>query len=104
MRVICIECGAVGRINKTNRLSENVAHLYCQCTDAECGHRWVSTLAYSHTLTPARQRVGDAFVAILALPKEQRAALSDVLNQQLAAERQLEQRAEYENKPIYRRR
>jgi hypothetical protein len=98
MRVICIECGALGRINKTNRLSENVAHLYCQCTDAECGHRWVSTLAYNRTLTPSKRCVGDAMVAILELASEQRTALANALNQQLAAER------EEKNKPAYQRR
>ncbi|MBZ6068129.1 ogr/Delta-like zinc finger family protein, partial [Aeromonas schubertii] len=33
MRVICSVCGAFGRITKTNRLSHNVADLYCQCTE-----------------------------------------------------------------------
>lgn len=86
MRVICIECGVRGRISKTNWLSENVADLYCQCTDAECGHRWVSTLAYSHTLTPSRRRAGDVLVTLLSLPREQRAALANAINQQLATE------------------
>lgn len=27
-----------GRITKTNRLGDDVSDLYCQCTDAECGH------------------------------------------------------------------
>ncbi len=38
MRVYCKVCGQRGRITKTNRLSDDVSDLYCQCTDAECGH------------------------------------------------------------------
>jgi len=103
MRVICIECGALGRINKTNQLSENVAHLYCQCTDTECGHRWVSTLGYSRTISPSRRNVGAAMAAILqGLTREQKLALTDELRQQLAVEQQTEQKDK--NNPIYRRR
>lgn len=103
MRVICIECGALGRINKTNWLSENVAHLYCQCTDAECGHRWVSCLSFSYTLTPSRKVIGDIGVAVLtALSLEQKEALANALNQQLAIEWQESEQAKI--KPIYQRR
>ena len=38
MRVYCKVCGQRGRITKTNRLSDDVSDLYCQFTDAECGH------------------------------------------------------------------
>ncbi|MFM4720066.1 ogr/Delta-like zinc finger family protein [Aeromonas bivalvium] len=102
MRVICIECGALGRINKTNRLSDNVAHLYCQCTDAECGYRWVSTLAYSRPLNPSRRSVGDAVLAVLGLSSEQRAILASTLNEQLAGEQKTD--LNDKNKPIYQRR
>ncbi len=40
MLVYCKVCGQRGRITKTNRLSDDVSDLYCQCTDAECGHSW----------------------------------------------------------------
>lgn len=53
MRVYCKECGQRGRITKTNHLSDSVADLYCQCTDAECGHSWVATLSFNHTLSPS---------------------------------------------------
>ncbi len=52
MRVYCKVCGQRGRITKTNRLSDDVSDLYCQCTDAECGHNWVATLSFAHTLSP----------------------------------------------------
>ncbi|WP_310598015.1 hypothetical protein [Aeromonas aquatica] len=41
-------------------------------------------------------------VAVLGLPSEQRAALANALNQQLAAEQQAER--EEKNKPTYQRR
>ncbi|MGX5834619.1 ogr/Delta-like zinc finger family protein [Aeromonas piscicola] len=53
MRVFCRECGELGRITKTHRLSRDTADLYCQCTDAECGHSWVSQVSYSHPLSPS---------------------------------------------------
>ncbi|MDX7787017.1 Ogr/Delta-like zinc finger protein [Aeromonas caviae] len=53
MRVYCKVCGQRGRITKTNRLSTDVSDLYCQCTDAECGHSWVATLSFTHTLSPS---------------------------------------------------
>ncbi|WP_429134387.1 ogr/Delta-like zinc finger family protein [Aeromonas hydrophila] len=53
MRVYCTECGQRGRVTKTNKMSSAVSDLYCQCTDAECGHSWVSTLAFNHTLSPS---------------------------------------------------
>ena len=31
MRVYCKVCGQRGRITKTNRLSDDVSDLYCQC-------------------------------------------------------------------------
>ncbi|WP_421282768.1 ogr/Delta-like zinc finger family protein [Aeromonas veronii] len=51
--VYCKVCGQRGRITKTNRLSDDVSDLYCQCTDAECGHSWVATLSCVHTLSPS---------------------------------------------------
>ncbi|HDX8348495.1 ogr/Delta-like zinc finger family protein [Aeromonas caviae] len=102
MRVICIECGALGRINKTNYLSEDVADLYCQCTDKECRHRWVSRLSFSHTITPARKHLGDLALASLAmLSIEQKEVLADVLKQQLTTSR--DDNVQAKNKIIYRR-
>ncbi len=38
MRVYYTVCGQRGRITNSNQLSNDVSDLYCQCTDAECGH------------------------------------------------------------------
>ena len=53
MRVACRECGCLGRITKTNRISLDYQVIYCQCTDAECGHTWKAEVAFCHTLSPS---------------------------------------------------
>ncbi len=61
MRVYCKVCGQRGRITKTNRLSDDVSDLYCQCTDAECGHSWGGHLVvrpYPKPLGQNHQPVG----------------------------------------------
>ncbi|WP_209297318.1 ogr/Delta-like zinc finger family protein [Aeromonas jandaei] len=71
MRVRCNQCGGVGIITKTDHLSENVANLYCRCKSAECGHTWVSTLAYSHTLSPSSKQASAITMALIdAMPPE----------------------------------
>ncbi|MGN7511696.1 ogr/Delta-like zinc finger family protein [Aeromonas salmonicida] len=65
MRVYCKECGQRGRITKTNQLSSAVADLYCQCIDAECGHRWVATLSFSHTLTDSSLTISSVIVTLI---------------------------------------
>lgn len=65
MRVYCKECGQRGRITKTNQLSSAVADLYCQCTDAECGHSWVATLSFSHTLSPSSRTTSQLVLSLV---------------------------------------
>lgn len=73
MRVYCKVCGQRGRITKTNKLSDDVSDLYCQCTDAECGHTWVATLSFSHTLSPSSRTAGQlAFSLMSSLTPEVR--------------------------------
>lgn len=103
MRVMCTECGQLGRITKTNRLTAGVAHLYCQCTDPECGHTWVSTLAYSHTLTPsAKQSSAMAVSLARGLSPSAHGALFDSMNEH---QKQLDVLAAKErSKPVVTRR
>lgn len=65
MRIYCKECGVRGRITKTNHLSDAVADLYCQCTDAECGHTWVATLSFTHTLSPSARTTNQMALALV---------------------------------------
>lgn len=53
MRVICRNCGALGRITKTHRYSIETASLYCECTNPECRARWVSVLSHQRDLSPS---------------------------------------------------
>ena len=56
MRVTCKECGYKGRISHSVPLTDDngatMKDLYCQCLNVECGHTWVMTLAFKHTLNP----------------------------------------------------
>ncbi len=54
-----------GRITKTNRLSDDVSDLYCQCTDAECGHSWVATLSFAHTLSPSAKTTNQLVLSLM---------------------------------------
>lgn len=83
MRVFCSECGNKALINKTNRISDGYANLYCSCTNVDCGHRFVSTLAFSHSLSPSALNRSDAIKTILALcgkadANELRRLISDI--------------------------
>ena len=65
MRIYCKVCGQRGRITKTNRLSDDVSDLYCQCTDAECGHSWVATLSFAHTLSPSAKTTNQLVLSLM---------------------------------------
>nr|WP_033003459.1 ogr/Delta-like zinc finger family protein [Vibrio azureus] len=51
-RVYC-GCGERAVINKTNRLSNDCADLYCECKNSECGHQFVMSLYFNYTLSPS---------------------------------------------------
>ncbi|WP_245921256.1 ogr/Delta-like zinc finger family protein [Bowmanella denitrificans] len=55
MRITCPTCKAKAVITSRENKTDTVADLYCMCTNAkECGHTFVYTLGYSHTLNPPR--------------------------------------------------
>ncbi|ATL99336.1 transcriptional regulator [Aeromonas sp. CA23] len=80
MRVYCKVCGQRGRITKTNRLSDDVSDLYCQCTDAECGHSWVATLSFSHTLSPSSRTTSQLALSLISslTPEARRMVFSNL--------------------------
>ncbi|MBC8997508.1 ogr/Delta-like zinc finger family protein [Pseudomonas sp. N40(2020)] len=57
MRVHCKSCGEKGRIVSCDDLSLEFVRLYCQCGSVKCGHTWVASLTFSHTLSPSSQAV-----------------------------------------------
>ncbi|WP_079884754.1 ogr/Delta-like zinc finger family protein [Vibrio parahaemolyticus] len=74
-------CGERAVINKTNRLSNDCADLYCECKNLACGHQFVMSLYFSHTLSPSSHTTSDlAGCLIKALSPDKR----DHLKQQLA--------------------
>ncbi|WP_102404668.1 ogr/Delta-like zinc finger family protein [Vibrio sp. 10N.261.55.A7] len=81
MRIICNECGAKARIQKTNRLSPSHADSYCSCSDPECGHTFVVNVSFSHSLSPSAKTTSQMALSLVkALPPEQRAELQQQLS------------------------
>lgn len=53
MRIICDRCKSKARIETTREITPAFRHLYCSCTNPECGHTFVMDLSFSHTLSPS---------------------------------------------------
>ncbi|MCO7620807.1 ogr/Delta-like zinc finger family protein [Pseudomonas guariconensis] len=76
MRIYCTTCGHKGRINSREEVTRTYVKLYCQCLDATCGHTWVSTLAFSHTLRPSAQHLDTLIVdRFRSMPADQQQEL-----------------------------
>lgn len=79
-RVYC-GCGERAVINKTHRLSNDCADMYCACKSPVCEHEFVMSSFYSHTLSPSSKTTNDlADCLIKVLSPDKR----DHLKQQLA--------------------
>ncbi|WP_086933355.1 ogr/Delta-like zinc finger family protein [Agarilytica rhodophyticola] len=60
-------------IAKHNKISNEVCDLYYSCSDPECGHTFVSTLSFKHTLSPSRSDSKSLALSILkGLPECER--------------------------------
>ncbi|HFO4945978.1 TPA: ogr/Delta-like zinc finger family protein, partial [Escherichia coli] len=69
--------GAPAVIRKTDWKTLELADLYCACSDVECGHTFVCTMTFSHTLSPGA-RSGRNMVKFLVdamRPEDRRYAL-----------------------------
>lgn len=53
LKIKCPDCDSWATIKKTNRKHREIADIYCQCNDVECGHTFVMNLTFSHTLSPS---------------------------------------------------
>lgn len=79
-RVSC-GCGERAVITKTNRLSNDCADLYYQCKNPACGHKFVMSLYYSHSLSPSSKTTDDLAVALVkALSPNQRQSLAQQIS------------------------
>ncbi|MNJ16388.1 Ogr/Delta-like zinc finger [compost metagenome] len=86
MRIYCTTCDHKGRISSREEVTRTYVKLYCQCLDAKCGHTWVSTLAFSHTLRPSAQHLDTLIVdRFRNMPAEQQRELFEVLRAQAVA-------------------
>ncbi len=56
-RVYCNNCGSKAIITSRDSVSPEFAKLYCFCRNGDCGHRFVSTLSFSHALVPASEPI-----------------------------------------------
>ncbi|MBE8597287.1 ogr/Delta-like zinc finger family protein [Xenorhabdus sp. BG5] len=55
MKIYCPECNEQATIKKikVERL-DNIPEIYCCCNDVECGHTYVLTLSFSHSIRPSK--------------------------------------------------
>lgn len=84
MRVYCNACGSKGKISGSPRFSGDISKHYCDCLNVECGHRWVATLAYSHTLRKPTTSVDQRLLERLSqLPKDSQVRLIEQLEAML---------------------
>ncbi|WP_420856585.1 ogr/Delta-like zinc finger family protein [Vibrio pelagius] len=79
-RVHC-GCGERAVINKTNRLSNDCADLYCECKNPACEHQFVMSLYFSHTLSPSSKDTSELANCLIKVLKPDH---RDHLKQQLA--------------------
>ncbi|BFM20498.1 ogr/Delta-like zinc finger family protein [Gilvimarinus japonicus] len=76
LQVICKACDKKAAIYSRKEISKEVCDLYCSCRDPECGHTFVVTLAFKHTLSPsARDGKNIALEFLKSLPAHERQAL-----------------------------
>jgi uncharacterized Zn finger protein len=55
MKIYCPECGEQATIKKIKMEGlDNIPDIYCCCNDVECGHTYVLTLSFSHSIRPSK--------------------------------------------------
>ena len=82
MKMTCPECLADATIRKTNRKHPQLADVYCSCTNIECGHTFVMSVSFSHTISPsALKGQGRVKELIDALPEQDRDKALELLLQ-----------------------
>ncbi|EPN2803311.1 ogr/Delta-like zinc finger family protein [Serratia marcescens] len=83
-KIRCPECEAPAIIRKTDWKSRHLADMYCACSDVECGHTFVFTTEYSHTLSPSGLTGNKLVKALLErLKPDERQLALDLLQAQI---------------------
>ena len=77
----CNQCGGKATITKRQQHSTDVADLYCSCKDSECGHTFVMSLSFKHTLSPSSRDSTKMLMDILrGKSRQEQLALLDKLS------------------------
>lgn len=81
-KVICPECCDNTVITKSHRKHTLVSDLYCRCKNPACGHRFVSNLSFSHSLSPSAAKHGRLIRDLIqSIPPTERANAIEFLRQ-----------------------
>lgn len=76
LQINCIECGGKSVISSRTEKDKKVSDLYCSCKNPLCGHTFVMTLAFSHTLSPSASGSKRMMVDLLrSLPRAEQLEL-----------------------------
>jgi cell division protein ZapA len=80
MRITCPTCHTKAVITSREQQSTHVSNLYCSCTNTKaCGHTFVATVSFSHTLNPPVKSTLELAASMLRnLPPAQRQQLLDL--------------------------
>lgn len=79
MRIYCRECGCKAAISKTVRHSVDACDLYVICP--ECGHRFVWSAGYKHTISGSNKERMDVVKEIISnLPRKEKVELIGLLS------------------------
>ena len=71
-------CGSKALISSRHEKDIKVVDLYCICKDPHCGHTFVSTLSFSHTLSPSTNQSKTMMLDLLRnMPDDEFKALSN---------------------------
>ena len=52
-KINCPECGSPAIIRKSDWKDRKLADVYCACAEVNCGHTFVFTTTFSHSLSPS---------------------------------------------------
>ncbi len=78
VRILCNVCGQRAATTKTNRLSINAVDIYLTCS--HCGHRFVWSAGFKHSLTGSKKEKKENLMALLNTldPNEKRDLLHSI--------------------------
>ncbi|MED8693249.1 ogr/Delta-like zinc finger family protein [Klebsiella quasipneumoniae] len=80
LKIFCPECMSAATARKTNRKHPKISDVYCYCSNVKCGHTFVMTLCFSHTISPSALNGQGRIKALMdALPPDEREEALELL-------------------------